>query len=166
MNDDSLTRLFNAEREKLLQTARRVVGCPTVAEDVVQDTLLKLWGRGLGEQDRGLLHTTARNLALDHLRARRVREAHAQDVAAQPLDRTTAEPIEDLQSQEALAAYVDALSALPERVQRVFLLNRLDGLTYRRIAKQLGVSVSTVEKDMIRALTVCRQRGRRRRDEE
>jgi RNA polymerase sigma-70 factor (ECF subfamily) len=39
----------------------------------------------------------------------------------------------------------------------VFLLNRLDGMTYPAIAKALGVSVSTVEKDMIRALDLCRR---------
>ena len=44
------------------------------------------------------------------------------------------------------------LRELPERVRSVFVLNRFEELTGVEIARRLGVSVSTVEKDMIRAI--------------
>jgi DNA-directed RNA polymerase specialized sigma24 family protein len=46
--------------------------------------------------------------------------------------------------------------ALPPRTQQIFLLNRVDGLSQVQIAKFLGLSVSTVEKETIRALAFCR----------
>lgn len=60
-------------------------------------------------------------------------------------------------AREELRSLRAALRTLPRRARRVLLLNRLDGLSYAEIAHALGVSVSTVEKDMIRALEVCRR---------
>ena len=166
LSSESLTQLFNAERDQLVHAVRRLVGCEWTAEDIVQDTLLRLWGKRLGHKDRGLLFTTARNLAIDHIRAHRVRQDYARAIAAGADACSGDRPDENVGSQEELAGLVRALAELPERAQRVFLLNRLDGLSYRKIARQLQVSVSTVEKDMIRALTVCRQWERNRRDAE
>ena len=45
-----------------------------------------------------------------------------------------------------------SLDELPPRTSRAFLLQRYEGLTYSAIAKQLGISVSAVEKHMMRAL--------------
>lgn len=49
------------------------------------------------------------------------------------------------------------LRALPRRSQQVFLLSRLDGLSYANLAERLGVSLSTVEKDMLRVLQHCQR---------
>lgn len=45
-----------------------------------------------------------------------------------------------------------AVAELPERTRRIFVLNRLHGETYQEIADRLGVSVSTVQKHLMRAL--------------
>ncbi|MBS0332735.1 MAG: RNA polymerase sigma factor, partial [Proteobacteria bacterium] len=52
---------------------------------------------------------------------------------------------------ERLQAVTIALLSLPERTRTIFLLHRVDGRKYREIAKQLGISVSAVEKHMVRA---------------
>jgi RNA polymerase sigma-70 factor (ECF subfamily) len=41
---------------------------------------------------------------------------------------------------------------MPERTRAIFLLKRLDGLRHQAIATQLGISVSAVEKHMVRAI--------------
>lgn len=51
-----------------------------------------------------------------------------------------------------LQRFLQALDELPPRCHQVFLLQRYDGLTYSAIAKRLGISVSAVEKNMMRAL--------------
>jgi RNA polymerase sigma-19 factor, ECF subfamily len=56
---------------------------------------------------------------------------------------------------EALIAVDAVLSNLPQRSREVFLLSQLDGLTYSEIAQQLGISFSTVRKDMFSALKAC-----------
>ncbi|MCH8488355.1 MAG: sigma-70 family RNA polymerase sigma factor [Oceanicaulis sp.] len=49
-------------------------------------------------------------------------------------------------------ALVKALEKLPERTRHVFVLRRFEGLRYGEIAQRLGVSVSSVEKHMVRAI--------------
>lgn len=57
-----------------------------------------------------------------------------------------------------------ALAGLPARVRRSFLLNRLEGLTQQAIADQLGVSLSTIERELRRAFTHCMSADKARLD--
>ena len=50
------------------------------------------------------------------------------------------------------------LEELPARTKEVFLLNRMDGLTYTQLATRFGVSVGTIEKQVSRALGHIRAR--------
>lgn len=151
-----LLKLFLAERSRLVRAIGRIVGSRATAEDIAQDTYVRLRGQQVTGNDKGLLFRTARNLAIDHLRAGKVRAAYAETL---PREETSDEPPADaaMIAREELEAFLAALRTLPERTQRVFLLNRLDGMSYKAIAAMLGVSVSTVEKDMIRALELCRR---------
>jgi RNA polymerase sigma-70 factor (ECF subfamily) len=152
-----LARLFLAERGRIVQLIRRIVRCRTTAEDLAHDAFLKLWGRGVAEHDRSLLFRTAQNLAIDHVRAQRIRARHVAAVVAERVPAAEAPPAVAAAWREEVASLLEALHALPGRTQRIFLLNRLDGQTYSEIAHALGVSVSTVEKDVIRALDSCRR---------
>jgi RNA polymerase sigma-70 factor (ECF subfamily) len=145
-----------AERGKLRRLINRIVGNITVAEDIAQDAFVKLSDRSVSGTDRALLVRTAQNLALDHLRARRVRDRYARAVLSDPHVAEVPGPENALAARQELNAFLLALKALPKRTQQIFLLNRLDGMSYPKIAEALGVSVSTVEKDMIRALLFCR----------
>jgi len=51
-----------------------------------------------------------------------------------------------------------AIADLPDKSRVVFLMNRIDGITYREIAENLGVSVKAVEKQMSRALRILREK--------
>src|SRR5690606_29344446 len=56
---------------------------------------------------------------------------------------------------EAIEILDRLLDGLPLRVRKVFLMNRLEEMTHVEIARALGISVATVERDMKRALTHC-----------
>src|SRR3546814_17625175 len=58
-----------------------------------------------------------------------------------------------LVASDTLRLYEAAIAGLPERTRMVFLLQRADDLTYRQIAKRLGVTLWTVEYHMKRAIT-------------
>src|SRR5262249_8550102 len=62
------------------------------------------------------------------------------------------DPVRVLGAKEELHAATAALLSLPERTRTVFVLRRLEGRRYRDIAAQLGISVSAVEKHMVRAI--------------
>lgn len=52
----------------------------------------------------------------------------------------------------------DALDELPAACRTAFLLNRVDGVKHRDIAHKIGISVSMVEKHIVRAFIHCRTR--------
>jgi RNA polymerase sigma-70 factor (ECF subfamily) len=56
------------------------------------------------------------------------------------------------QEQQRLQAFLDALDELSSRTRTVFLLQRYEGMTYSAVAKRLGISVSAVEKHMMKAI--------------
>jgi RNA polymerase sigma factor (sigma-70 family) len=156
-----LVQVFLAERERIVRLVGRLVRCRATAEDLAQEAFLRLWGRTLAGDSRSLLFRTAQNLAIDHLRAGHVRARHAETVRREPTARRGPAPEHAAEARQEVESLLEALRSLPDRAQRVFLLSRLDGLSYGAIAGRLGISISTVEKDMIRALEVCRQGLRR-----
>ncbi|MFC4313759.1 RNA polymerase sigma factor [Steroidobacter flavus] len=157
----ALLQIFLAERDRVVGLIRRIVRCRDAAEDLAHETLLRLWHRPMADQDRSLVFRTAQNLAIDHLRSRQVRAAYSRGAIEGASDDAMLVP-EALEPQSSAVAaqqfdtLVETLRGLPERTQRIFLLNRIDELSYAEIARQLGVSVSTVEKEMMRALDACR----------
>lgn len=126
------------------------------ADDLVQDVFTRLARRGdIGtiRQVEGYLFQTAANVLTDRVRYRiaRRRDDH---VAFREIEHAREEtaPENVLMGREALAHLIAALEQLPERRRAVFLLHRVEGLRYGEIATTLGISVSSVEKHMIKAL--------------
>lgn len=56
---------------------------------------------------------------------------------------------------ETLMAVDKTLAGLGARTRRIFMMTQVDGLTYQQVADQLGLSLSSIKKHMIRALTEC-----------
>jgi len=125
------------------------------AEDLLQSAAVRLLepGRGDIRNPEAYLVTAARNLGWDTGRQEQ-REANA------PLGLSTADmacpqpsPFDVYESRRRLEHLEAGCRMLPERTRSIFLLHRLDGLSYSDIAKRLGVSVSAVEKHISHALS-------------
>lgn len=157
----ALSGLYATEQGRLRRIARRITGCRETAEDVVQDAFIKLAGRRVEARDIGLVVRTTQNLARDAVRAARVRTVYASKVTDEQVVAGIAAPDEAAAGRQELGALFEAITALPERTRRIFLMNKVDELTYPEIARRLDVSVSTVEKEMISALEFCRAWRRR-----
>jgi len=123
-----------------------------LAEDLVQEVFLKTWEK----RDtikmatvQNLLYTIANHLAINHFKSARTRfEFKLKD---QP--HTTRESPEYLMEKDEFAAKLEeAIGGLPEKQRVVFLMNRIDELTYNEIAERLEISVKAVEKRMHEAL--------------
>lgn len=131
--------------------------CSQTASDVVQDTFaraLEASARGNVERPRALLFRTARNVLVDRRRREQCWQRHAPNLPAEP--DLAACPHEQLERGERLERLRQAIDALPPKCREVFLLHRFSDMTYAQIAERTGVSVSTVEKHIIRALAACR----------
>ncbi|MGP9810235.1 RNA polymerase sigma factor [Rhodopseudomonas sp. NSM] len=157
-----LLNIFGAEQGHLQRLVRRITGSTHTAEDVVHETFIKLMNRDVGKRDVGLVVTTARNLARDAMRAERVRLSYAESISRDQLQPSVVCPEDEVASRMDLHSLLRALETLPRRTKRIFLLSKIDGMTYPQIARSLNISVSTVEKEMISALEFCRNWRRRR----
>ncbi|MEM1384344.1 MAG: sigma-70 family RNA polymerase sigma factor [Pseudomonadota bacterium] len=132
-------------------------GCVDRAADLTQSTFLKLMSDKTPpmRSPRALLATIARCLMVDEFRRIRLERAWAEAIAV--TSETLAPSAEDCVEILDLLVRIDLmLDGLGSRAKRVFLLSRLDGMTYREIAAALNVSLSTVEKDMAAAIRHCR----------
>src|SRR5262245_2376603 len=120
----ALLHLFVSERSRVIGVIRRIVRCRNTAEDLAHETLLRLWERPVTVDDRSLVCRTAQNLALDHLRERRVRTdyARAQTLTADSLASDELAPEAASGSIQEFDMLLETLRSLPERTQRIFLL--------------------------------------------
>jgi RNA polymerase sigma-70 factor (ECF subfamily) len=162
-----LSAIFLANRTALLRFVR-ARGAGDDAEDLLQDMWMKLEAKDLGPISDPLpyLYRMANNMMLDRYRSTARRERREQHWA-EGAGGVMADPSEDIavderlivaqQLQEAQAVLHD----LGPRVELVFRRFRIEGVGQRVIAEELGVSLTTVEKDLqkaYRALITLRQR--------
>jgi RNA polymerase sigma-70 factor (ECF subfamily) len=137
------------------------------AAEVAQEAFIRLYRLEHPDQldnARAFLFQVASNLAVDQLRRRSLhfrflraesRDAGEGDIPEGFADTTSPENI--ISSREKLARIYEAVDRLPEKCRQAFLLHRSSGLSYGDIAKEMGVSVSSVEKYILQALKACRQ---------
>lgn len=124
--------------------------------DLVQDVFLRLFrreGSANIENLRGYAYQIAASVLVDRNRRRTVRhqEKHI-EFDAQHAGHTEIGPDRILAGREALRALAVLVEDMPERTRTVFVLRRLEHMSYKDIAKRLGISVSAVEKHMLRAM--------------
>ena len=130
------------------------------AEDLLQEVFLKLWNARsrLNENQslRNYLYTIADNLVLNEIRHDKVVARH-KDNTNPVLFTNTENPQFILEEKEWKARLEDAIAALPEKPRIVFLMSRLEDLSYQEIADRLSISIKTVETHMVKALKHLRE---------
>lgn len=158
-----LTLLFNKYRGALLSHLTRLVRSPEDAAELVQETYLRIMSRAqLAEFEsiaRAYLFQTATNLARDHFRRQRWRAHEPLESVPEPeAPRTSSSPEELALWGEAMESLGAALRAMPEATRAVFTRARLDNRSYADIARELGISVRTVERRMSEAMSLLTAR--------
>ncbi len=158
---DAFRELIELTTPRIYRLAVRMLGDPDEADDVVQETYIRAWGRLDELRDPGAamgwLARVARNAAHDRLRWWKRRRRESFDEAGAPLARMVAmadsAPLADeaLAAAQTGAAVARAVAALPDKHRVVLLLREADGLSYEEIAESLGVAVGTVESRLHRA---------------
>ena len=149
--------VIRAYSRRLYAIAFAVVQDVAEAEDIVQDTFLKLH-QGRTRDAANLpawLMTVARNAARDRLR-RRKPQAPEETFHALP-DEGAARPGADLQKREYHDRLRRALGSLPEEHRTALTLRYLEGLDYRAIAQTMGVTDGALRGMLGRALGTLRR---------
>lgn len=159
-SDAAFVDLTRRLRRPLMLFFLRRVGSPMDAEEMVQNLFLRLLRRGylfsLDNVD-GYVFEAAANIARDRGRYDQAR-GRGRHVDIDDLSPESEEPGAEqiLDGKQRLKRMLAALDALPPRARTVVILRRFENLTYPQIAQRLGISVSAVEKHMVRAMAALR----------
>ncbi len=128
-----------------------------LATDIVQETFVKMWEKKIdyqGEQTKGLLYKMANELWISQYRKAQSEKKYKFSFSFKQAHNDTEE---QLYYDELKLRYEVALAKLPEKRRAVFLMSRMEEMTYQQISERLDVSVKAVEKRMNLALQELRK---------
>lgn len=141
-------------KNALYRLALRITLNTAEAEDIVQDTLIKVWDRRDGWNDIDSIEafsmTICRNLALD-----RVKKAENQNgsLDAVPFETPDAayNPYEQMIQKDRVELVRKLVDSLPEKQRSCMQLRDFEGKPYREIAEILGITEEQVKVNIFRA---------------
>ena len=129
-------------------------------EDVAQEAYLRAYvaeQQKKIEQPKAFLFRIARNLALTQLTAKSKKITdYLEECGASVVIECVAADDSEVEAQESLGLYCEAVAALPEKCRQVFLLRKVHGLAHKEIAQRMSLSVSSVEKYLLRGILECK----------
>ena len=152
---EDVETLYSALRTPLLNFFKRRLP----QDEDPEDNLHALFKRAVEIRDkphismsRYLLFKIAGNMVTDRFRWRtRHHVQEMSDVSKVNVADTSPDQEQALAGKQRLQEFCARLKVLPDRCREVFLLHRVYGLSHKQVALKLGISVSTVEKHMIKA---------------
>lgn len=159
MSDDpgkrNLGPLYHRHRSELLAYLTRRVNCRETANDLLQDAFIRLMNSEVAKigNVRAFLYRIANNLSIDHARRNRVRgindEQELQGLAGD------ADPQSSAIAGKTLEHLQRLIDGLPSPTREVFLLARVEQLSYKEIAIRLGLDARAVERHLNKAMAHC-----------
>lgn len=166
MNPIDFQELYNSWYRKSFAFAKAYVQDEMVAEDLVSESIVKLW-KIMGEKEieypQALLLTLLKNKALDYLRRQSIRQtieeeltgAYQRELSIRISTLEACNP-EDMFSTEVKEIIGRTLASLPEQTRIIFEMSRYDGLSVKEIAAKNGVTPKAVEYHITRSLKALR----------
>ena len=145
--------------DRLFRLALRITMNRAEAEDVVQDTLLKVWEqRSQWEQINSLeafAIAICRNRALDVLKraGRNTKSLDEVDDVHSPMPNVQS----SMEAREQLSLVRSLMDSLPELQRTIMLLRDIEGKTYQEIAQTLDISETQVKVYLHRARTKIKE---------
>ncbi len=134
------------------------------AEDLVQDCMVRMQARkGAApvENPEGFLFQVAFSVLLDRIRYDQVRRRSQHgplEESLHPVEELTPERV--FEGRQRVQLIQAVLKEMPERTRTAFVLVRLDGKSYSLAAREMGVSVSAIEKHIMKAVRLLTERLR------
>jgi len=129
-------------------------------EDVAQEAYLRAYVAEQQkdiEQPKAYLFRIAKNLALTKLtrKSKKITD-YLEECGSSVVIEYGAAADSEVEALESLGLYCEAVAALPEKCRQVFLLRKVHGLAHKEIAERMSLSVSSVEKYLLRGILECK----------
>ena len=147
-------------KDKLFRLALRITFDRAEAEDVVQDTMIRVWNKREEWTQFGSIEayclTVAKNLAID-----RSQKKEAQNVELTPEMEEESEisgPYDQLVNNERMSIIHHLINELPEKQRLIMQLRDIEGESYKEIAKILNLTEEQVKVNLFRARQKVKQR--------
>ena len=149
-------------KDELFRLALRITLNHAEAEDVVQETMIKVWKRreqwGEIESIEAFCLTICRNLALDKLK-RMDNQSQTLDSSHDPPDLSySANPEERAMQQDRIRLIRKLIGELPEKQRTCMQLREFEGKSYKEVAQVMGISEEQVKVNIFRARQTLRQK--------
>ena len=156
MTKQDFKHLYNIHFDEVRNYIYYRCGNTELASDVVQEVFMKVWNK----KDRlntnnikGLLYKMASDTFINNYRKEKVANQYLDHLK---LTFKEEEDQKSLEYKELKTVYENCLGSLNENCRTVFLMSRMEEMTYKEIAERLEISVKTVEKRMSQTLKELR----------
>ena len=157
LSPNQISQLFKNHNSAIVAFLVNRVACPQTAQDLTQETYLRLINKNEISHDEnivGYLFRIADRLAIDYLRQTRLPRNNLVELS-DDLICPQLQPDELNELREQCQIVLDAINAMPNKYRNVFLLRKIDELSYSEIALQLGISEKTVQRYLVNAMLHC-----------
>ena len=149
-------------KNKLFRLALRITLNREEAEDVVQDTLIKVWNARDRWQEFDSIEayslTIARNLSLDRIKKMENQNDSLEEQNTERLDENTSTPSERMIQKDKLNIVKNIIDELPEKQRSCLQLRDIEGKSYKEIADILSITEDQVKVNIFRARQTVKQR--------
>ena len=150
-------------KNELYRLALRITLNPAEAEDVVQETMIKVWNRREHwdelESVEAFCLTICRNLAIDRQRKMENQHLSLEDEGNEAPDNSySSNPEEQAVQQDRIALIRRLINSLPEKQRSAMQLREFEGKSYKEIAAIMAISEEQVKINIFRARQAIRKR--------
>jgi RNA polymerase sigma-70 factor (ECF subfamily) len=158
---DALTCLVDRHKDALINYATRLSGCRDRAEDVAQDTFVRLLERSAGYVEQGMLRPYLYRIATNLVRTGQRREHRWRmlrpKLVASNGARVEPHQVKAVERQELGALLTKSLQAVPLRYRAPLVLRDIEDWSYAEIARFLDCKTGTVKSRIHRGREMLRK---------
>lgn len=158
-NKQAFEQVFRSYYQDLCRFALFLSCRPEDSEEIVQEMFFKLWQNHksltVPVSVKSYFYTSIKNAVLNKLKHEKVKSAYIESKLDLEFDLDSSEIMENA---ESLKNIEHAINQLPEKRREIFMKCKLDGMKYKDIAEELGISIKTVENQMGEALKFLREK--------
>lgn len=154
----AFNELYTRYRVVLKEMAEKMLDSQQIAEDIVQELFLNLYNRryqiDIQVSLRSYLKKAIKFRILNEYRSSGVRSSYRREMNAHHV--VAENNCFDFEIKDLNYSIQTTIDALPDKCKTAFLLSRTEDLSYKDISGFMGISVSTVEKHISKALKVLK----------